>query len=502
MAESILLDPITRIEGHLAVKVEVEAGKVISARSMGEMFRGFEQFLVGRHPMDAHHITQRICGVCPISHCIASVTAQEDAYGVKPPANARIMRNLMLGANYVQSHILHFYQLAALDFVDIAAIVNYTGTDPKLVGVRDWVNGQIAAKVSFPGAPFLPRYESQYIPDAETNFMATRHYLEALDMRTLAHECVALFSGKAPHAMTMVPGGVTQQVDPMSVATYASNMEKLLEFVQTKYIPDVLAVARAFPDYFSMGKGCGNFLAYGVFPESDSGDCFLPGGTLMQGMLGRLDVQAIAEDVTSSRFSSPGGLHPSKGETVADSDKSGAYTWLKAPRYQGKPMEVGPLARLLVGYHNNVAYVKEAIDGLLTTLGADATALDSVLGRHAARALECQMVARRCLDWVAQLEPGKPVFTPFEMPSECEGYGLTEAARGALGHWISVKESKISRYQCVVPTTWNCSPRDADGVPGPVEQALVGAVVADADNPIEAARVVRAFDPCIACAVH
>lgn len=502
MANTVLIDPITRIEGHLAVKVEVEDGRVTEGRCIGEMFRGFEVLLRGRHPMDAGQITQRICGVCPISHGTASIFAQDMAYKVTPPDNGRLIRNLILGANYIQSHLIHFYHLCALDFIDIAAVAGYQGNDGVLKGLRDWINAELASKRLYPAAPFLPRYNADYATDATLNLTAARHYVEALEMRALAHDSAALFCGKIPHATGLIPGGVTQPVTVDKIAAYVANMKRLQAFVNDCYVQDVIGVAQAFPAYFQMGKSCGNFLAYGNFPESASGNRFFPSGTIMQGALKPLSVDAIAEEVKYSLFSSPSGLHPYKGETSPEPNKSGAYTWLKAPRYQGQPMEVGALARILVAYQQGMAAVRAEVDGALGLLGLGPEALDSVLGRHAARALETKIIVAKCLEWAAQLKPGKPVYEDFELPDTGQGYGLAEAPRGALGHWIEIQDKKIARYQCIVPTTWNCSPRDDRGVPGPVEQSLAGTPVADPGNPIEAARVVRSFDPCIACAVH
>ena len=503
MARRIEIDPVTRLEGHYAVRLEVEDGRIAQAYSSGEMYRGFEQILRGRHPMDAQQITQRICGVCPISHGIASVQAQDEAYGIRAAGNGRIMRNLILGANYIQSHIVHFYQLSALDFVDITAVLKYTGKDPDLNLIKDWAASQIESNQVFPAAPFLPRYQGDYLKDPQLNLGAIHHYLQALEMRALAHRMVALFGGKAPHATALIPSGVTETATARNIAAYESMLTTLRSFIDNTYLPDILAVAPAFPDYFQIGKGCGNFLAYGVFPQDDNGGGKLfTSGVLRDGKLEELNPELITEDVGHSMFSSESGRHPSQGQTIPAPDKSGAYTWLKAPRYGGEVVEVGPLARMLVAYHKGDNAVKSLVDGALKTLGAGPEALVSVMGRHAARALECKIVADRCADWLEQLKPGAASSVDFKIPDQGKGQGLTEAPRGALGHWIDIEKGKIANYQCVVPSTWNCSPRDDKGVPGPVEQALAGLKVADEKHPIEAARVIRSFDPCLACAVH
>jgi len=504
MSKTIELNPVTRIEGHLAIKVEVEDGKVSKSYVIGEMFRGFEKILRGRDPLDAQHITQRICGVCPVEHGMASVLAQEMAYQLTPAPNGVIARNLLQAANFMMSHITHFYILSGPDFVDVAMIADYKGGDPALVALRDWVKAQLSSRTVVPGGPFLPRYAAKYLQDADANFTVLRHYLEAREMRTLAHRMGAIFAGKLPHAATLVPGGLTEKMTALKIAEFRAGLDTLRNFIEQSYLPDVVAVAKAFPEYFSVGKGCGNFLSYGVFPVSaGSSTKLLPAGVLVDGKLQSVNPDAIAEDVGSSLYSSGTGLAPYVGETVAAPDKSGAYSWLKAPRYNGQVMEVGPLARVMVGSQDGQnAALKSAVDDLLKALGRTPADLNSVLGRHAARALECKFVADQCIQWLDQAVPDAPTFTDFSIPESGRGYGLTEAARGALGHWLNIGDSKITNYQCVVPTTWNCSPRDDRGVPGTVEQSLVGLPIADPQNPIEAARVVRSFDPCLACAVH
>jgi Ni,Fe-hydrogenase I large subunit len=504
MSKTITLSPVTRIEGHLGVKVDVEDGKVARAYVSGEMFRGFETLLRGRDPLDAQYITQRICGVCPIEHGIASVQAQDMAYNLTLTDNGRIVRNLTQAANFIASAVTHFYLLSALDFVDVAMITEYQGKDRGLLDLQAWVKSQLGSRQVYPAAPFLPRFNTKYLADKDANFGALKHYMDALEIRTKAHSMAALFAGKMPHAASLVPGGATVKVTSLNISEYRTLLEGIQDFIDQCYVPDVLAVAGAFPEYFSLARGCGNFLAYGVFPETANPDSnFFPGGVQIKGQWQKVNPDAIAEDIGQSRFSSGTGLKPYDGETVAAPDKSSAYSWLKAPRYQGEPMEVGPLARVLAAYQDGRnTNLKSAVDGLLKAIGRPATDLPSVMGRHAARALECKLLAGHCAQWLDQLKPDAPAFKDFSIPDTGRGYGLTEAARGALGHWLVLKNKKISNYQCVVPTTWNCSPRDDRGVPGPVEQALVGTPIADADNPVEAARVVRAFDPCLACAVH
>lgn len=502
MKDGIHLSPVTRIEGHLGVKLELSQGRVATAQVTGEMFRGFENILRGRHPMDAQQITQRICGVCPVEHGVASIRAQDMAYGLEVPSNGRLLRNLIQAANFITSHITHFYLLCGLDFVNVASLLSYTGTDRTLLGLKDWAKAQLATASANPVGPFLPQWPAGLIEDADLNATVLRHYVEAIAARRTGHKLGALFAGKLPHAASLVPGGVTEHADASKIAHARALLQELKAFVEDAYLPDVAAVAGAFPEYFKLGRGCGNFLAYDAFPEK-TGSFVFKGGTLLDGRLAPLNLAQIGEDVRHSWFSSGSGLHPSIGATEAKPGKPGAYSWLKAPRYDQQPMEVGALARLLISAESPGGEpFRNLIYKYLKILGLAPDALVSVMGRHLARALESQLLIERCEVWLDELHPDKPSFLPFEVPSSCEGHGLTEAARGALGHWLRVEKGKIANYQCVVPTTWNCSPRDDRSIPGPVEQAIEGTAIADPASPIEAARIIRSFDPCLACAVH
>jgi Ni,Fe-hydrogenase I large subunit len=417
------------------------------------------------------------------------------------------LRNLIFAANYIQSHILHFYHLAALDYVDITAILNYKGNDPGLKKVKAWAEAEAGRlQNNVPGAlgPFMPRYKGDYIPYDDINIGAIANYLQALKMRRMAHEMVAIFGGKMPHVITVMPGGVTEKITVEKIASYLWRLRELQSFIDNVYIPDVITVAKAYSQYFGIGKGYGNLLAYGFMPLNAEGSKkLIPGGVYTDGQVSSLDQKKIAEYVKFSRYNSGSGLHPSEGETEPDAFKSGAYSWVKAPRYEDKPHEVGPLARIGVAYlTKSNQQVVDMVNSTLKLFDADASVLFSTLGRHAARALECKLVADTALGWLLQLDPKKPVHTPYEVPKDAEGMGMTEAPRGALGHWIKIEGRKIARYQCVVPSTWNCCPRDDMGQRGPLEESLVGTPIANPDYPIEAVRVVRSFDPCLACAIH
>ena len=499
----ITIDPITRIEGHLSIKIELESKKVKNAYSIGDMFRGFEYILQGRDPLDAQQITQRICGVCPVSHGTASILAQDQAYNISLPESGRLARNLISGANYIQSHIIHFYHLSAIDFIDILAVEKYQGKDSSLNKLKSWIQSAKSSNSIYPAAPFLPGYRASYIKDTELNILAVKHYIEALKIRAMAHKAGAIFGGKLPHAATLIPGGVTENITALKIESYISILKDILDFINKAYLTDIIEVAKYFPQYMKNGKGCKNFLSYGVFSESnDTKDVFLPSGVILNNQLTTFDHSKINEHTKYSRYKLSG--DSSITNSIKPSPKKeGAYSWIKAPRYDGNVMEVGPLARMLVAYKNGKNQdINNLIDNVLKQINGNVEDLISVLGRHAARAIECKIVAERCLEWAQQLKPNQNAFNDFEIPDICSGIGLTEAPRGALGHWLKIKNKKIENYQCIVPTTWNCSPRDDNGNMGAVEQALIGTEVLDKDNPIEATRVVRSFDPCIACAVH
>ena len=462
MAETtIRISPMTRIEGHLDIEVTVDKvdGKdqVLDAKCSGTMFRGFEKILIGRAPRDATHYTQRICGVCPVSHAMASTLALEDAFGVAPPDNGRILRNLVLGANYIQSHVLHFYHLAAPDYINTTGLLDMSPWTPRFV-TDDMVTGNIAAGL-------------------------VGHYVDALAIRRKAHQMGAIFGGRLPMAANFVPGGSSEIVTAEKSAAFTALLTELRAFIDDFYIPDVLAVAGVFSDYEDIGVGCGNLLSYGVFDLAAEGTKLMAGGRITGGVPGGVDAEQITEYVENSWYTpESGNLNPSVGVTEPDVAKEGAYSFVKSPRYEGTVYEAGPLARM--------------------TVSGDYDGGVSVIDRIAARALEAKLVADAMVEWLAELAPGEDVYTPSDTPRNSEGIGLTEAPRGALGHWIQIADSEIARYQVITPTAWNASPTDDANQHGAIEQALIGTVIDDMDQPIEILRVVHSFDPCLACAVH
>ncbi len=479
MKTKVMVDPMTRIEGHFRVEVVVEDGAVVEAKSGGTLYRGFEQILTGREPLDAVQLTQRFCGVCPTAHAVASSQCLDHALGIMPPDNGRVIRNLIQGANYIQSHILHFYHLAALDFV----------RGPE-----------------FP--PFIPRYEADYRLPKTTSDAVVDHYIQALHIRLKAHEMSAVFSGKMPHCASVVPGGVTVTPTVDKVTTFLWRLREMRDFISNVYLPDVLMIAEVYRDYLEVGAGCKSLLSYGAFDLDNEPDVakrkrFFGMARFRQGKLETVDSTKITEDVKYSWYKSASHLPPTAGETVPDPRKPSGYTWLKAPRYDGEVYEVGPLARAVIAHAgaSNPVFVK-AIDEALARLRVKPESLFSVMGRHLCRAIETRILADAMADWVLQIKLDQPVATGFVMPDQAEGCGLWDASRGALGHWISIRNKRIERYQAVVPTTWNASPHDDREQPGAIEQALIGAPVKDPKNPFSVARIVRSFDPCIACAIH
>jgi len=479
----IVIDPITRIEGHLKVEVMVDNGEVKEAKSSGTLFRGFEIILKGRDPRDANRITQRICGVCPTSHSTASTLCLDSAFGLggSIPDNGRLIRNLILGAAHIADHILHFYHLTALDYVDVTKVAKYESNDATLISVRDFIGQQLVA-----------------------------HYIEALRMRRKAQEMCSIFGGKMPHNMSIVPGGVTEVPTVDKITSFLWRLNELRTFIDDIYLRDVLAVAEVYSDYLEIGAGCRNLLSYGGY-ELDGKEAdltkrkrlFKQGTVGADLKLGTIDSSAVTEDVKHSWYDdSTSGRKPTEGETIPKEGKDGAYSWIKSPRYNGQVYEVGPLARIMTTYVAGDQKVKALIDPALAKFKAGPEVMFSVLGRHLARALGAKIVADMMPSWLLELKPGEPVYQEYEIPEESTGMGLVEAARGALGHWIEIKDKRIANYQCVVPSTWNMSPRDDKGQPGPLEQALTGTQVRDEENPFEIVRIVRSFDPCLACAIH
>ncbi len=550
----LVVDPVTRIEGHLRIEAEVDGGKVRDAWSSSTMFRGIEIILKGRDPRDAWAFTQRLCGVCTTVHAIASIRAVENAIGAQPPPNARLLRNLIIASQCVQDHVIHFYHLHALDWVDIVSALS---ADPAKTAalaesISDWplsstnyftgVKNRLKAFVDRGQlGPFANAYwgHPAYKLPPEANLMAVAHYLEALEWQREVIKMHAILGGKNPHLQSFLVGGMATPIDPDrqaslnagSIAEMKKLISKARDFVARVYIPDLLAVASFYKEWAGYGGGVGNYLVYGEYPEEDGANpkLYLPSGVIRARNLAKVepfDPSKVTEHVKHSWYDYSGGddkgLHPSEGETnphytgpkppyeFLNTDEK--YSWLKAPRYDGLPMEVGPLSRMLVAYASGHEAVKKQVDGALAKLGVGPEALFSTLGRVAARGIETLVLAEKMGDWADALAANmerrelriadNSKWEPNTWPADCSGVGFHEAPRGALGHWVHIQNGRIANYQCVVPSTWNAGPRDAAGKRGPYEEALLDTPVAKPDQPVEILRTVHSFDPCMACGVH
>lgn len=560
MNQRVIVDPVTRIEGHLRIEAETDSQGVITrASSAGTMVRGLEIILRGRDPRDAWAFAQRICGVCTLVHGIASVRAVESALAIEVPANAQLIRNLMIAAQFVHDHVMHFYHLHALDWVDVISALQ---ADPKASSaLAQSISGyprsspgyfsDVQKKLkNFVDAGQLGIFANGYwghpayrLPP-EANLLALAHYLDALAWQRDVVKLHTVFGGKNPHPNFLV-GGVPCAISVGGDGATAVNMaglqqvqnviEQMRRFVDQVYLPDTLAIAGFYKDWFAQGEGVGNFMSYGDFPEKGSSDpasYLIPAGVILDRDLTRIhpvDFHAdgeIQEFVAHSWYDySAGkdhGLHPYQGETTLNYsgpkppynqlDLEQSYSWLKSPRWKGHPVEVGPLARVLMLYARGHQQTRELVDFALKKLDAPVSALYSTLGRTAARTLETKIIVDAMQGWYEQLIANIKAgdlkthndarWDPATWPKSARGVGTTEAPRGALAHWIVIEDGKIANYQAVVPSTWNAGPRDPQGNAGPYEAGLKGHRLHDAKQPIEILRTIHSFDPCIACAVH
>jgi len=558
MNARVVVDPITRIEGHLRVEAQMDGNRIAQAYSSGTMVRGIEIILRDRDPRDAWAFAQRICGVCTLVHGLASVRSVEDALGTEVPENAELIRNLMIGAQYIHDHVMHFYHLHALDWVDVvsalsadpaatAALAQSLGNYPRSSTgyfsdvrkkLKDFVDaGQLGIFANgYWGHP-------EYRLPPEANLMAVAHYLDALEWQRDVARLHAIFGGKNPHPNFLV-GGVPCPIDLNSDS--AINSKRLSEvqdiinsmktFVSQVYVPDTLAIASFYKDWFARGEGLGNFLCVGDLPSksmNDTDSYFFPRGIILDRDLSTVhdvelaDPDGIQEFVSHSWYDysdgKEAGLHPWQGETnlnytgpeppYTHLDVDQSYSWLKSPRWKGKAMEVGPLARVLMLYAKGHEPTRDLVGSVLKQLDAPVEALYSTLGRTAARTLETAILADAMQGWldtlIGNIRNGETktfnetLWEPSSWPTRCQGVGTMEAPRGALSHWIVIENQKIANYQAIVPSTWNAGPRDPKGQPGAYEAALEDRhTMVDPKQPLEILRTIHSFDPCIACAVH
>ncbi|MDR0246809.1 MAG: nickel-dependent hydrogenase large subunit [Burkholderiales bacterium] len=566
--QRVVVDPITRIEGHLRIEVNVDANNVIrNAVSTGTMWRGLEVILKGRDPRDAWAFVERICGVCTGTHALASVRAVEDALKIVIPKSANTIRNLMLATLYAQDHLVHFYHLHALDWVDVVSALK---ADPKRTSelqqsISTWRNSspgyfrEVQSRLQkFVESGQLGIFSNAYwghpaykLPP-EANLMAVTHYLEALDFQTQIVKIHTIFGGKNPHPNWLVGGvpsplnidgaGAVGAINEFHLNLVKDICNQTIEFIDKVYLPDLVAIASFYKDWgYGGGISSQNLMSFGEYPivpgSYTNNNLLVPAGVILNGDLKNVhevdvkDREQIQEFVDHSWYKyadESKGLHPFDGVTepnyvlgpkakgtrtnYQELDETAKYTWVKAPRWRGHPMEVGPLARYVVGYASGNAEIKEQVDGLLGKLGLPITALFSTLGRTAARGLEAQWAAHKMKHFydelISNIKAGDTAtanmekWEPSTWPKSCEGAGVCEAPRGALSHFIKIKDTRIDLYQAVVPTTWNASPRDAQGQIGPYEAALLNTPMADPHKPLEILRTIHSFDPCLACATH
>jgi quinone-reactive Ni/Fe-hydrogenase large subunit len=562
----IIVDPITRIEGHLRIEAIIdENNKIVDAYSSSTMFRGMETIMTGRDPRDCGLMAMRICGVCTGTHYQRSIEAVEDAFKITIPKNARLVRNLIQGALYVHDHLVHFYHLHALDFVDIIAS---TKADPaktaeeaikwaKVAGHKPYISAEADFRavqervIKFAKEGRLGIFGNGYWGNKnyhltpEQNLIGVTHYLKALDIQRNLAKMQAIFGGKNPHPQSIVVGGVTCVQDiknPARIALFQSLLKEGTEFIKGAYLPDVYMAGTMYKDeavdkdatYTGVGGTGGgilSYLSYGDFKLDDTGfykaSQLFPDGIVLDGDISKVievDTDKITEDVTHAWYEGTGKPeHPYDGTTIPkytglDKRDDGyaylktdeKYSWIKSPRYDGKPLEVGPLARMVVGYVKGDERIKKYVDNFLKRSGLPITVLFSTVGRTAARAIETELMADAMVDWTVELAKNVAMgddstWTEFdfdEVSLDCKGAGLAEAPRGALGHWMRIKDGKVTNYQTIVPSTWNAGPRDESGKLGAYEAALIGTKVADPEQPLEIIRTIHSFDPCIACAVH
>lgn len=533
-----VIDPITRIEGHLRVEMEVENGVVADAWVSGGCFRGMELVVQNRTPEDAAQIVERICGVCPVSHAHASSIAGDKAYGITISNNARIVRNLLEGAQFLHSHILWLYNLAALDYVNPLNALQANVDDAYAVALENGLalhsdlnqlyeklaafadNGQLSI---FSGNWFDADGGEAYVDNPEANLILTSHYLEALKMQARSSEMAALLGGKMPHVMTSIPGGNMWVPTESKLDDLLAMATEVRDWVNDTVLADTVMLAKLYPEVLTFGKGCGRYIAWGVFEGPD----WPYGDNYTEQMLNRylpmavLDEQFQASDVQENLITEYMGRSWYKGsETytspyfITDPDFTeynvdDRYSWVKAPAYDGKPMEAGSMARIFAAYVRGVPFIKEQVDAVLGILGAkpgDLAAFQSTLGRTAIRQIETIYIANLMVEWVNELaeaiKGGDSEYFREAARLTGEGTGFWEAPRGALYHSEKVVDGKIEGYQIIIPSTWNLAPINGDGEHGPLEQALIGVPVADIEKPINALRTVHSFDPCTACAVH
>ena len=504
------IDPITRIEGHLKVEVNIEDGVVKEAKASADMYRGIEKALKGYDYLTAIHITQRACGCCPYAHAEAAALAIEDALNIELTKNGKLLRNLVIGGYKVKDYILHFYTLSLLDFMDIAAILKYDGNDLDLLELKKWVLKEISSKKIFPSPLFLQRFKANYIKLQKLNIVLIKHYLESFDIMKKAIKMVKIFGSKAPHLVSIEAGGVTTLPTADRLLEYIDLAKAVKDFVDNAYFEDVMNVCKVYKDYFKIGKGPGNFLTFNTIYDND-GYMFIQGFSKHFNLNETVNPYNIVEHSGFAYYKESGEYHPleldhltpiSLEEFKANTKK---YSWAKAPRFEGTVVEVGPAAVVINTYLSGKnEKLNNLVDKVNSELNISIRDYNSVMGRHLSRAIISKLLIDKLIQDALNVDEGVLGFIELKNPpSNVKGVGLTEATRGALAHFTDIGENGFIRnYEMIVPTTWNISPKDNNEVHGALEQMLMGTKIKDPQNPIEIARIIRSIDPCLACSVH
>ncbi len=530
----IVIDPLTRIEGHLRMEVHLENGLIVDARSCGTLFRGIENILVGRDPRDAQHFTQRTCGVCTYTHALCSIRALEDAINIEIPANATLIRNLVLGIQFMHDHLVHFYHLHGLDFIDISFVVE--ADIAKTCELAQQISERPYAREDFQEAknkirklinskqmgPFAGAYSigghPAYYLSAEENLILVTHYLKALRLQVKTAQAMAIIGAKNPHTQFLIAGGVTcyDFLQPENMQLFYSLYEETLDFIRHILIPDIILISKKYKDWVNYGD-THNLMSFGEFPEVNN-ERKLENRWLKPGVIYNKDLstvhpfepEKIAEHIQHSWYKGRAVSSPAYGDTEPAFTQMGdanQYSWMKAPRYNNLVVETGPLAQMLISYAQGHEEVRKNLNFMLTAIDIKIEQMYSVLGRTIARAVQCLTIGEQVkniyLELLQNITSGNnQICDDVEVPDYAQGVGYLTAPRGGLSHWMQINKGLISNFQLVVPSTWNFGPRDLQGRPGPVESALIGTPIVDPKRPVEILRSVHAFDPCIACAVH
>ncbi|WP_458700078.1 nickel-dependent hydrogenase large subunit [Sulfurospirillum sp. 1307] len=504
MPKKIIVDPLVRIEGHLKFSTTIQNDTITDAKCSAQLYRGIEKAMIGYDARTATQITQRICGTCNYAHAEASALALENAMGIKPNKNGYLLRNLITGAYQIHDYLFHFYLMSVFDFIDINSILSYKGNDENLLKLKKWVEKEQKSNKIFPMTPFLQHFKSIYQEDKNLDFFSIKNYLEAYEIMLKLDKAVAIFGGKSPHPVTIEAGGVTTIPTELMIQKYKLLIKDAEDFIKNQYLPNVIEISKKYKDYFKIGKGYTNYLSAPYFPDENGENQLFVGGFVSDFKYEQINISKIKEDIKYSYYedeTKPIDYDTFKKEQIKN---DGKYSWSKAPRYDKKVVEVGPIARLITTYFSRKRpKINAFIDKINKELNINFEDYNSVMGRHISRALISYIIIDKLKEDLKKVEPEVNAYEDHEVPPNIKGIGLTEATRGPLIHSIKIDEQGLIKdYNVISPTTWNISPKDSENSLGAVEKMLVGTKIKDPKNPIELARIVRSTDPCMACSVH